>query len=131
MPLPSRTLRLLRDYWRSERPRFVRELPARSVEPRSREPLFPSCTADGAVGATSVQRAMKLAVAECGIKKDTSVHTLRHSYATHLLERGLPLPVIQEILGHRSARTTLIYTHMTEPSIVRVRETIDELMADL
>jgi integrase len=62
---------------------------------------------------------------------DASVHTLRHSHATHLLERGVPLPVIQKVLGHRSARTTLIYTHLTEPSIVRVRETIDELMADL
>ena len=74
---------------------------------------------------------MKLAVAECGIKKNATVHTLRHSYATHLLERGVPLPVIQELLGHRSARTTLLYTHLTEPSICRVRETIDELMGDL
>ena len=83
------------------------------------------------VGATSVQKAMKLAVARCGIAKKACVHTLRHSYATHLLERGVPLPVIQELLGHRSPRTTLIYTHLTEPSVVRVRETIDELMADL
>ena len=74
---------------------------------------------------------MKLAVSQCGIKKKATVHTLRHSYATHLLERGLPLPVIQQVLGHASARTTLIYTHLTEPSICRVRDTIDELMADL
>ena len=126
VPLPSRTLRLLRDYWRTDRPRVLDQLPARSCDA-----LFPAGTADGVVGPTSVQRAMKLAVAECGIKKSASVHTLRHSYATHLLERGVPLPVIQELLGHRSVRTTLLYTHLTEPSICRVRETIDELMGDL
>jgi site-specific recombinase XerD len=131
VPLPSRTLRLLRDYWRNDRPRFVEQLPARPVESRPRDALFPAGTADGVVGPTSVQKAMKRAVAECGIRKNASVHTLRHSYATHLLERGVPLPVIQELLGHRSPRTTLIYTHLTEPSVVRVRETIDELMADL
>ncbi len=116
VPLPGRTLHILREYWRRERPETA---------------LFPAGTADGVVGPTSVQRAMKLAVAECGIKKNATVHTLRHSYATHLLERGVPLPVIQELLGHRSVRTTLLYTHLTEPSIVRVRETIDELMGDL
>ena len=63
----------------------------------SRDALFPAGTADGVVGPTSVQKAMKRAV--------------RHSYATHLLKRGVPLPVIQELLGHRSPRTTLIYTH--------------------
>jgi site-specific recombinase XerD len=116
VPLPSRTLSLLRDYWRSERPETV---------------LFPSAAGVGCVNPRTVQRAMKLAVAECGIKKNATVHTLRHSYATHLLERGVPLPVIQELLGHRSVRTTLLYTHLTEPSICRVRETIDELMGDL
>jgi site-specific recombinase XerD len=131
VPLPSRALRLLRDYWRTDRPRVLEQLPARPAPARPRDALFPAGTADGVVGPTSMQKAMKSAVAECGIRKKASVHTLRHSYATHLLERGVPLPVIQEILGHRSARTTLIYTHLTEPSICRVRETIDELMADL
>jgi site-specific recombinase XerD len=131
VPLPSRTLRILRDYWRSDRPRFIEQLRERPAAHLPCDALFPAGTADGVVGPTSVQRAMKLAVAECGIKKNATVHTLRHSYATHLLERGVPLPVIQELLGHRSVRTTLIYTHLTEPSICRVRETIDELMGDL
>jgi integrase/recombinase XerD len=131
VPLPSRALRLLREYWRNDRPLHVAELPACKAGLLSPDALFPAGTADGVVGPRSVQRAMKLAVAQCGIKKKASVHTLRHSYATHLLERGVPLPVIQELLGHRSPRTTLIYTHLTEPSICRVRETIDELMADL
>ncbi|MHC4253638.1 MAG: tyrosine-type recombinase/integrase [Planctomycetota bacterium] len=131
VPLPSRTLRLLRDYWRDDRPLHLAELPACKVGLSPPDALFPAGRAEGVVGPTSVQKAMKLAVAQCGIKKKATVHTLRHSYATHLLERGVPLPVIQQVLGHASARTTLIYTHLTEPSICRVRETIDELMADL
>jgi site-specific recombinase XerD len=131
VPLPSRTLRLLREYWRDDRPLHLAELPACRIGLSPSDALFPAGRAEGVVGPTSVQKAMKLAVAECGITKKATVHTLRHSYATHLLERGLPLPVIQQVLGHASARTTLIYTHLTEPSICRVRETIDELMADL
>lgn len=131
VPLPSRTLRLLRDYWRTDRPRHLDEVPACKAGLPHPDTLFPAGAAGGVLGARSVQKAMKLALAECGIAKDATVHTLRHSYATHLLERGVPLPVIQELLGHRSPRTTLVYTHLTEPSVVRVRETIDELMADL
>jgi site-specific recombinase XerD len=131
VPLPSRALRLLREYWRNDRPLHLAELPACKVGLSPPDALFPAGAAEGVVGSTSVQKAMKRAVAECGIAKAATVHTLRHSYATHLLERGVPLPVIQELLGHRSPRTTLVYTHLTEPSVVRVRETIDELMADL
>ena len=131
VPLPSRTLLLLREYWRNDRPLHVAEFPASRAGLSPPDALFPAGTADGVVGPRSVQRAIKLAVAQCGIQKKATVHTLRHSYATHLLERGVPLPVIQKVLGHSSARTTLVYTHLTEPSICRVRETIDELMADL
>ena len=131
MPLPLLTLRLLREYWRNDRPLHLAELPACRAGLSPPDAFFPAGAAEGVVGPTSIQKAMKLAVAQCGIKKKASVHTLRHSYATHLLERGVPLPVIQQVLGHASARTTLIYTHLTEPSICRVRDTIDELMADL
>jgi len=131
VPLPSRTLRLLREYWRDDRPLHLAELPACKVRLAPPDALFPAGRTEGVVGPRSVQRAMKLAVAQCGIKKKATVHTLRHSYATHLLERSVPLPVIQQVLGHASVRTTLIYTHLTEPSICRVRDTIDELMADL
>ena len=131
VPLPSRALRLLREYWRNDRPLHLAELSACEAGLSPPDALFPAGGAEGVVGARSVQRAIKRAVAECGIAKDATVHTLRHSYATHLLERGVQLPIIQQLLGHRSPRTTLVYTHLTEPSVVRVRETIDELMADL
>jgi len=59
------------------------------------------------------------------------MHSLRHSYATHLLEKGIPLRVIQKILGHKSVRTTQIYTHLTEETVDSIYPTIDALMADL
>ena len=61
----------------------------------------------------SVQDVFRAALKECGIFKKASVHTLRHSYATHLMEKGVSLRLIQEYLGHKSPKTTAIYTHLT------------------
>jgi len=70
-------------------------------------------------------------VRECGIHKKVSVHTLRHSYATHLLEKGVNLRLIQEYLGHKSPKTTAIYTHLTsrvqDAGYKAVNELVDEL----
>ena len=68
---------------------------------------------------------------ESGIHKHASVHTLRHSYATHLLEAGVNLRQIQAWLGHHSLRTTTIYTHLTQQGEEIAISTVDQLMAGL
>jgi site-specific recombinase XerD len=62
-----------------------------------------------------------------GIKKNVTLHTLRHSYATHLLESGINLRYIQEILGHKSPKTTQIYTHVSSDSMSKVISPIEKL----
>ena len=68
---------------------------------------------------------------ECNIKKWVHPQTLRHSYATHLLEAGVNLRLIQEYLGHSTPKTTAIYTHLTSRAQINARETINKLMADI
>ena len=76
---------------------------------------------------TSVQRAVKEAVRQAGITKRAGCHTLRHSFATHLLEDGYDIRTIQELLGHRSVRTTMIYTHVLNQGGLGVRSPLDQL----
>jgi integrase/recombinase XerD len=75
----------------------------------------------------SIQRIVKHALNKSKIRKPASVHTLRHSYATHLLENGVDLRLIQELLGHKSSRTTEIYTHVSVRSIQSVKSPLDNL----
>jgi integrase/recombinase XerD len=70
---------------------------------------------------------VKDVVAKAGIKKDVSCHTFRHSFATHLLDQGTSLKVIQELLGHTSIRTTSIYLHLSSGSITRIASPFDSL----
>jgi integrase/recombinase XerD len=73
----------------------------------------------------SIQSIFKNAVTNCNITKDVSVHSLRHSFATHLLEAGTDLRYIQEILGHSSSKTTEIYTHVSTTSIGNIKSPLD------
>jgi integrase/recombinase XerD len=81
----------------------------------------------GRYSAESVYRVFKQALQKSGIKKDVGVHSLRHSYATHLHESGLDIRYIQELLGHRSTRTTEIYTHVSRRNLVVIRSPIEDM----
>jgi site-specific recombinase XerD len=89
--------------------------------------LFPGTRPDRHITTRSVQRVVKRAARAAGIEKTVTSHTLRHSFATHLLEGGTNLRVIQELLGHQSARTTQIYTHVTRSALESVRSPLDNL----
>ncbi len=78
------------------------------------------------IHSASLQKAFKTAVIKSGITKLASVHTLRHSFATHMLEKGYDIRTIQELLGHRNLQTTMIYTHVATKNILGVRSPLDE-----
>ena len=90
--------------------------------------LFPGEEAGSHITERTVQRVFENTKDKAGIQKKVSVHTLRHSFATHLLEGGIDLRYIQELLGHQSSKTTDIYTHMTEKGIKNILSPLDKLM---
>ena len=124
VPLPQRTLLLLRQQWKTHRhPTLL--FPAKGHHgqgaPTATEPMCRS----------TLQRAFRLALHASGIKKDAHVHTLRHSYATHLLEQGENLRQIQVNLGHKSPVVTAVYTHLTSLCKTQHQQRLDRFMGDL
>ena len=121
VPLPPHLLEMLREYWRTHRhPVWLFPSPHQTIVRR-----------DLPMDVSGVQRAFRAALAESGVTKPATVHTLRHSWATHLLEAGLNLRVIQHYLGHASPTTTALYTHLTRYSEDQVVATISQVLLRL
>ena len=126
VPLPETTLQLLWQYWKTHRnPIWIFPAAGRGGI------KMPTAKTKKPVPRASVQIAFKAALKKSNINKRASVHTLRHSYATHLLEKGVNLRLIQEYLGHNTPTTTSIYTHLTVKAKAMAVESINELMQDL
>ncbi len=109
--LSPRLLDLLRDYYREYKPR---------------EYLFEG-EKGGQYSESSTHQIIKRSTRQAGIKKHVTMHTLRHSFATHLLENGTDLRYIQSLLGHGSPKTTQIYNHITTKGIDQIQNPLDRL----
>ena len=110
VPASPRLLEELREYWQMDKPRNY---------------LFPGLTADVPLSSATIQKAMKLAVAKAQVNKPASPHTLRHTFATTMLEAGVDLLTISKLLGHASFVTTMVYLHVRRPNFERSPSPID------
>jgi len=111
--LSNVVLEVLKEYWNKYRPKNW---------------LFPGAKESNHITTRTVEKILENARQKAGIPKHITVHTLRHSFATHLLESGVDLRYIHEILGYKSSKTTEIYTHVSEKDIARIRSPLDAIM---
>ena len=112
VPISDKLIDMLRQYYRNYQPKKW---------------LFEGQYAGMAYSEQSLQSVLKQSLARAQIKRPVTLHWLRHSYATHLLESGTDLRYIQELLGHKSSRTTEIYTHVSMKSLQKIRSPFDDL----
>ena len=111
MPFPESLRNILREYYKIYSPR---------------EYLF--CGQKGnQYSSESLRKVFKEALKKAGIKRNLTLHSLRHAYATHLMDRGTDVRIIKELLGHTSIKTTLIYTHVTNKALENVPSPLDFL----
>ena len=114
VPISDKMIELLREYWRKYRPvdwLFLNQFHLTKH-----------------LSTRTVQTVFHEACRKAGITKEVSVHSLRHSYATHLLEQGTDLRFIQEILAHSSSKTTEIYTHVGRGAIRKIKSPMDDIL---
>lgn len=107
-------LNMLREYYRVYKPR---------------EYLFEGGNGRKHLAERSVQNVFERAVKAAGIRKQVTVHSLRHSFATHLLESGVDLRYIQELLGHSSSKTTEVYTHVSQKTLGKIVSPLDSVLS--
>jgi site-specific recombinase XerD len=106
-------LDLLRDYWRQYRPFSW---------------LFPGRLPDRPISTRAIQKTFEKAKRKAGIQKPATVHTLRHSFATHLLEAGTDIYRVQKLMGHTTPKTTTIYIHLRRQDLLKVVSPMDSLL---
>lgn len=116
VPLPTALLKPMRELWLTHRhPTW----------------LFPNQKGSNHIPSATLGKAFRLACNATGLADDVKPHSMRHSFATKLLESGESLRVVQILLGHSSIRSTQIYTHLTEPLRQEVQDRINSVFADL
>jgi site-specific recombinase XerD len=127
VPLSPAMLRELRDWWKTHRhPTFLFPGPTLAWRERA-QPAAAAQRAATHLSVSAVQHTFRLARATAGLPAEATVHTLRHCYATHLLEEGVSLRLISQYLGHASLETTVIYTHLTPLNEARTRAALEVL----
>ena len=116
VPLPAPVHAELRQLWKSH---------------RNGRWLCPNPRGDGPITRHALWQTFRQVIGEAGIKARVTPHSLRHSYATRLLENGVDLRIVQILLGHASIATTALYTHLTEPTRAGLKKILDKVMAGL